>query len=265
MTDQQHFSAPRRLLQRLFRREWYHEAEFLDGYLRNVSGIIHVGANHGQERDFYNQFGLNVVWIEAIPDVYERLLRNIQNLPDQRAYRALLTDKEGEVYSFKVANNGGASSSIFDFDKHAEIWPEIQYEEEIQLTSTTLKNLMSREGLRTSEYQALTMDVEGAELLVMKGAGDLISQFRYIKAEVADFTPRVGSPLTDDLVDFLNAAGFEELIRRPFANGPGGQGTYWDIVWKKKVMAPIFHRPRGSRLPLIANDVSGVGWDKLPD
>ena len=265
MPEESVFSFPRRILRRLFRRKWINEAEFLDGYLRNVSGLIHVGANHGQERDFYDSFGLDVIWIEALPVVYERLLTNIKGRARQRAFQALLTDKEGETYSFKIANNGGASSSIMPFDKHAELWPDIRYEEEIALKSTTLKALMMREGLSTSRYQALTMDVEGAELLVMKGASDFLKRFRYVKAEVADFTPRVGSPLTSDLVAFLKKVGFEELIRRPFASGPGGVGTYWDIVWKKKPLVPVLERPRGVHLPLIATDVSGVGWDKLPD
>jgi hypothetical protein len=37
-----------------------------------------------------------------------------------------------------------------------------------------------------------------------------------MKAEVADFTPRVGSPRTSDLDAFLRDAGFEQLTRRPF-------------------------------------------------
>ncbi len=264
MTEKENFSLPRRLLRRMFRREWRNEAEYLDGYLRNVSGIIHVGANHGQERAFYDSFGLNVVWVEAIPNVYEELLRNIAERPRQKAYQALLTEKVGERHSFKIANNGGASSSLFDFDKHAEIFPDIVYESEVELISNTLEALVHSEKIDVDAYQALTLDVEGAELLVLKGSGDLLRHFRYVKAEVADFTPRVGSPITEDLVAYLKRYGFEELIRRPFASGPGGVGTYWDIVWKKKPLVPVLQRPRGARLPLIATDVSGVGWDKLP-
>src|SRR5215472_4628952 len=40
-----------------------------DSFLRGVSGVIHVGANTGQERELYEKFGLHVVWIEPIPEV----------------------------------------------------------------------------------------------------------------------------------------------------------------------------------------------------
>jgi FkbM family methyltransferase len=265
MSSSPTYSAPRRLFHKFFRAEWLNEVEFLDGYLRNVPGLIHVGANHGQEREFYQRFDLAVIWVEAIPEVYDRLRENIAGYPKQRAIQALLTDRVGESLEFKVANNGGASSSLFEFDAHAKLWPEIQYEKTIELKSMTLQALMTREALSPSDYPALTMDVEGAELLVLKGAGPLLRQFRYVKAEVADFTPRTGSPVTADLVAFMAAAGFEELMRRPFAQGPGGVGTYWDIVWKKKARVPLLQRPRTARLPLIASDVSGVGWDKLGD
>ena len=33
-------------------RNWENERELLDGYLRNISGLIHVGANYGQERRY---------------------------------------------------------------------------------------------------------------------------------------------------------------------------------------------------------------------
>lgn len=105
------------------------------------------------------------------------------------------------------------------------------------------------------------MDVEGAELMVLKGAGSMLRKFQYVKAEVADFTPRTGSPVTGELLSFLQHAGFEELIRRPFADHPTG-GTYWDIVWAKKPLVPILHRPNVQR-PVIARDVSRVGWDKI--
>ena len=38
-----------------------------DAFLRKVSGVIHVGANLGQERAHYARFRLDVVWIEPIP------------------------------------------------------------------------------------------------------------------------------------------------------------------------------------------------------
>ena len=52
-----------------------------DAFFHQVSGVVHVGANIGQERDLYQTLGLRVCSIEPIPDVFARLL--------QRSSRAL--------------------------------------------------------------------------------------------------------------------------------------------------------------------------------
>ena len=42
-------------------------------FLNNVSGVIHVGANSGQERYEYNLYSLDVIWIEPIPKIFNKL------------------------------------------------------------------------------------------------------------------------------------------------------------------------------------------------
>ena len=180
-------------------RSWDNEREFLDGYLRNVTGLIHIGANTGQERFLYEIIGLDVLWVEAIPSVYEQLIDNIAFLPRQHAVNALLTDAEGATYDFNVSNLGGGSSSILPFEQHAEILPDIKYVDTIQLTSTTFKALVEKEKIDLSAFQALAIDAEGAEMLILKGAGDLLKNFRYIKCEVSDFPSRTGCPNSADL------------------------------------------------------------------
>src|SRR5665213_2643311 len=62
-------------------------------FLAKVPGVIHVGANTGQERDLYQSHGVGVVWVEPIPNVFDQLVKNIAAYPAQRAFKALLTDK----------------------------------------------------------------------------------------------------------------------------------------------------------------------------
>lgn len=67
---------------------------FFDNFLRNSIGVIHIGANSGQERDHYKKLGVQrVIWIEADPEIYEILLRNIKNYKNYKAYNYLVTDK----------------------------------------------------------------------------------------------------------------------------------------------------------------------------
>src|SRR5262245_40145510 len=92
-------------------------------YLKRVTGIIHVGANSGQERELYAKYKLKVLWIEPLPHIFEKLRENISCFPDQTAINRLITDKDDAEYLFHVASNEGQSSSILEFAQHREIWP----------------------------------------------------------------------------------------------------------------------------------------------
>lgn len=68
--------------------------------LNKVKGVIHVGASEGQERDLYNNYGLNVLWIEPIPQIYQKLQNNIKNYSRQIGLNYLVTDKDNQEYDF---------------------------------------------------------------------------------------------------------------------------------------------------------------------
>ncbi|HQZ44413.1 MAG TPA: hypothetical protein PK735_16105, partial [Flavobacteriales bacterium] len=50
----------------------------LDVFMRHTDGVLHVGANEGQERQIYHEQGMKVLWIEPLPDVFEKLLHNLK-------------------------------------------------------------------------------------------------------------------------------------------------------------------------------------------
>ena len=202
-----------------------------DGFLKNVTGVVHVGANTGQERGKYDELGLDVIWIEPIPELFARLQENVRSLPRQRAFECLVTDKDGENLTLYVSNNDGLSSSIFDLKEHRDIWPEITYTGAIQVTSTTLTSLFRKASIDPGQYQALVMDTQGSELLVLRGAIPLLGAFRYIKTEVADFEIYAGCCQLSDIEAFMQQHGFSELSRIKFADRPQG-GACYDVIYE---------------------------------
>lgn len=238
---------------------YLNEREFLDGYLRNVSGLIHVGANLGQERRYYWLLGLDVIWVEPIREIYDGLVDRIARYPRQKAINALLSDRTGDIVEFQIANNNGASSSILDLQDHAVLFPDISYGERRRLKTKTFVDMVREEAIPLKQYQALTLDVEGAEKLILEGAFELLDNFAYIKCEVADFPARSGTPTVADLDEILQKVGFRQLLRRSFAEGPGGRGMFWDVVWKKVEAGKSLHEP-GYSLPIVIDpwDVDGL-------
>jgi FkbM family methyltransferase len=205
----------------------------LDAFLREVQGVIHVGANEGQERFVYDRLGLRVLWIEPIDDVYARLLDNIRRFPRQAAVKALVTDRDGVEYDFHISNNDGVSSSIMELKAHREIWPDVDYANSVSMRSVTLPTLMVGENLDIADYQALVMDTQGSELLVLQGAEPVVRQFEFIKVEVPDFESYTGCCQVQDMDGFMATHGFSKYRQRSFA-GKEGVGRYFDIVYRRQ-------------------------------
>lgn len=195
--------------------------------------MVHVGANTGQERDRYNRFGLQVIWVEPIPKVFAELQRNINSFSNQRAFQALVTDVNRKEYQFHIANNNGASSSIMNFKQHKDIWPDVTFTTTISLKSITLTSLFQKERIDHSEYQALIIDTQGAELLVLEGSVPILENFKYIKTEVPNFESYEGCCQLVDISAFMEKHGYQEFSRNKFASRKAG-GDYFDIVFRRK-------------------------------
>jgi FkbM family methyltransferase len=203
-----------------------------DGVFDHARGIIHVGANTGQEREWYDQHGLDVVWIEPIPEVCARLRDNLRRYPDQRALEYLITDRDGREHQFNIANNDGESSSIFDLDQHKDIWPDVSYTRSITMTGITLASLVEREGIDMTRYNVLAMDTQGSELLVLKGARPILKHFDCVLTEAADFEIYKGCALLDEIDTLLREEGFCEKSKKRFAIHPNG-GSCYNVVYER--------------------------------
>jgi FkbM family methyltransferase len=204
-----------------------------DRFLRAARGVVHVGANVGQERELYRRHALEVLWIEPIPEVFTRLAQNIAGVPRQRALRALVTDRDDAEYEFHIANNDGESSSILELKEHRDVWPTVDFTRTIKLKSNTLATLLERERIDLTRYDALVMDTQGSELLVLRGAEPLLEGFKFIKTEVPDFEAYAGCAKLDEIGRFLQARGYVEMARHWFASRPGG-GRYYDVVYAQR-------------------------------
>lgn len=203
----------------------------LNKWLPEAKGVIHVGANRGQERARYRRNKLDVIWIEPIPKIFSKLQENILKYPKQKAYKRLITDKDNETYEFHIANLRGGASSIYEFSPTLEkIHPDIHYVETISLQSVTLSTFVQQEKINMEDYDALVMDTQGSELLVLKGAKDIINNFKIIRSEAASFELYKGNCIDNELISFLEPYGFKETYRRSHFHK---YGEVSDIIFKK--------------------------------
>jgi FkbM family methyltransferase len=221
-----------------------HVAEY--EFIKDSKGIIHVGANTGQERDIYAQAGLPVVWIEALQSQFRLLCENIAGCKNQRALNYLIADSDDKSTLFHIANNDGQSSSIFELGDHRKLWPEIDYAQETWENALTLKTVLQRHAVNLDEYDTLIIDVQGAELLVLKGAGDALDKFRFIRAETSDFELYKGGSRLKDLDEYLIPRGFNRVTTWQYKRSRDHATDFiYEALYEKKAarrveIAPIY-------------------------
>lgn len=173
-------------------------------------GVIHVGANRGEEFDAYRMAGLeSVIYVEPIPEVFAQLEKRISADRRHHAINALCTDRDGDNVDFHVASNGGHSSSIFEFGTHAARLPHVQYVSTLRLRTTTLDRIVfDTPAIDPRPLDCLVMDVQGAEAKVLAGGKRTLAQCRFVFTEVGEGGLYKGDGPAEEIITLLKAEGF---------------------------------------------------------
>jgi hypothetical protein len=93
--------------------------------------------------------------------------------------------------------------------------------------------LLDESAIDLSLYNVLIIDTQGAELLILQGARDILRAFDFIQAEAADFEAYAGGATRAQIDSFLNEAGFDLFRSRQFAKHEKG-GAYFDLIYKRR-------------------------------
>jgi FkbM family methyltransferase len=204
-----------------------------DSFLKEVDGVIHIGANEGQEREHYKKYGINnVLWIEADPFVFKKLKKNLLNYENQYAINYLILDKKQRI-QFNISNAKGNASSVFDLLEHKQMYPEIKFKKKIMIHGHTFKSIIKKENINIKKYQALILDTQGSELLILKGAKKILNNFKYIKLECANFEIYRNCPSEKEISLYLLNYGFQEVKRIKIDENKNKKKVF-DILYVRK-------------------------------
>ena len=194
----------------------------------NSNGILHIGAHRGMEAENYNWLNKRVIWIEAIDELFVELNDHIQNYYNQRAYCALIGDKNC-IHDFYISNNDAASSSIYNFSEEIQnhsSWKNLKMIKKIKKNMTTLDNFVTQNGIDLNDYNHWVFDVQGSEFKCLQGATDSIKFCKSIHIEISKKKFYQGGVLWKELKTFLEANNFD-LVNEPNEN-------HADILFLKK-------------------------------
>lgn len=206
--------------------------------LRNKT-VVHVGAHYGEEAARYQDWGARtVVWFEAAPDIFPALQTHLASMADRPrsrfcrltgqpktrhiAVQALVGAEDGGSAEFHLFDNDGASNSMFKMkrgenDRFAEVR---ETGEVLTLPMRTLDTALDDAGVPPESVDVLVLDVQGAELMCLQGAGRTLAAVDYLESEVSREAVYEGGVLLSELEPWLADRGFKRrtAVRKSHMN-----------------------------------------------
>lgn len=170
-------------------------------------GVLHIGANVGEEFQVYNKLGVKKqIWIEGNPEIFLKLKNNISSNPQAVALNYVIGDENKDVV-FHISNNGSQSSSVLELGTHKQQHPNVHYVQDIPAKMHRIDSL----DLDLSGVDFLNIDLQGAEMLALKGMGDLLKQFNWAYLEVNKADVYKGCAQIDSMDLFMVANRFRRV------------------------------------------------------
>lgn len=174
--------------------------------------ILHVGAHLGEEADAYVAAGVGrVLWVEANPELIERLQDNVFRHANQAVVCAAVSDVDGARATLHLCTWTMASSLLAP-KEHLVTYPGQHYPEALSVRTTTIDALLARLCVPAGHFDMLNIDIEGAELLAFQGAEKTLPFLKWIYLEVNTREMYEGCAMEAEVDAYLGERGFERVV-----------------------------------------------------
>lgn len=171
-------------------------------------GVIHVGAHQAGEMEEYLRIGFaKILYVEANPALIPALREKAKAYPGKvYVVHAAASDADGFV-RLRVTSMD-QSSSILPLGKHREIYPSIREVSQVEVRSRRLDTILAEEELSAADFNFLNLDIQGAELMALRGSSALLAGIEAVNTEVNLQELYQGAALLEELEGFMSGKGF---------------------------------------------------------
>lgn len=177
-------------------------------YNLKLKGVIHIGAHELEENDVYKSLNIqNIIWIEANEEIVNKCKLKY---PNSTILPFAICDVDNTVKQFIVTNNY-QSSSLLELKTHKIEHPQIHEIQRIQVNTKRLDTLVQEQNVDLYNFNLLNIDIQGAELLALKGSENTLKHIDYIYLEVNEKELYEGCALLPEIDSFLENKGFKRV------------------------------------------------------
>ena len=191
-------------------------------YGMTITGILHVGAHHCEEREVYSAVGVSdVYWVEAQQDLVDYCKSHFQ----VKIFQGVVDEEDGYMVPFHITNNG-QSSSMLALGTHAKNHPNVCVVGITTLDTTRLDTLIEREQIPIQTLNFINLDIQGVELRALKSMEKHLEHVRYIYTEVNSEQVYRGCDEIGDMDAYLLQFGFHRVETKFWGNCGWGDAFY---------------------------------------
>ena len=191
--------------------------------------ILDIGAHSGQ---FYSwakyEWPNSVIWMIESNEVHESTLKNLTSGKNDEYLIAALGDEEREVTFYTRKDKPHTEGN--SYYKEANYWDIPQLVLESKRTLQTLDDIFTDD----TKFELIKIDTQGSELDILKGGQNLVSKSSAVILEVAYIEYNLGSPLAEDVIDYMKSVNFDIYIEigEHYSNEP----QWKDITVQKDLL-----------------------------
>lgn len=200
--------------------------ELVKKYNVKSKGVISIGAHFGEEYEDYVKAGIEkIVFIEPCKSTFKILQERFQQNGNVCIYNFACGDIERFQMMYTGSQNEGQSNSLLRMKKHLDI------HKGISLTKTEMVMVMKVDSFAALEtdYNFLTMDCQGYEGFILKGAPETLKHIDYVYTEANMDEVYENNTMIDEL-DLL----LHEFERVETGTWIGGMWT--DVFYVRKTL-----------------------------
>lgn len=186
-----------------------------------IKTVVHVGANIGEELQFYKNIGVNKIYFfEPRESALKELMENCKTYYSDISITIFPVGlgsekKESTLYI------AGQSSSFLQPSLHLKIYPGTTFDVQQTLSVRRGDQVLPSD----IEIDMLNIDVQGFELEVLKGMGNLLNKTKLIYTEINMVELYKNCPTLDRLDAYLYSFNFNR-VRTTLAVAEWGDAIY---------------------------------------
>ncbi len=251
------------------------EQQILELFNKNDQIVIFdIGACEGESSIRYSRIlpQCRVFTFEPIPGNFKFIQDNISHYEKEKQvtpFQLCLSNKNGHA-DFHISSGrpdefkeksldwefGNKSSSLLAPDKTLDTYKWIEFKEKISVPTIRLDDFLNEHSIPQIDF--VHMDVQGAELMVLEGAGNQLNRIKNIWLEVEAVALYKGQPIKKDIEKYFKSKGYIKLIDT--VNKVDGD-QFWSLgewiikqkgqEWVSKRQAFIKAQEDARKVPLI--------------